>query len=205
MTAARVAAMVGAVLAVTACSGHSRSAVVSSVSAAISTPLPYAGAPHVQNPLPRIVLSGDPCTDALTPERVQAAIGVVVPGEREDLPELGPACAWSNHDTGGAVGVAYTLNTHQGLSAVYANTRPRSQVWREVPPIQGFPAVAYSAPGAIDFCQASVGLADDYSLDISLSLGETKRHSADACSLVAQVADLAVTTLKEHARSQPPP
>jgi hypothetical protein len=176
--------------------------------------VPVAGAPKVPNPLPdaRSVLAGDPCTDSMTPERLVAAIGVVVPGKREDLAPLGPACGWFNRDTGGAIGVSYTLNTHVGISGVYENTRPQSGVFRELPPVRGFPAVIYSGSkgdtGPFAFCQATVALTDRISLDISLSLGTSKSVSlrtqkskiADACELVPQIADMAVQSLLEHAR-----
>ncbi|MEV5721756.1 DUF3558 domain-containing protein [Amycolatopsis mediterranei] len=172
---------------------------------AASSSLPYAGAPKVPDPLPSSVLSGDPCADALTHEQVVAAVGVDVPGKRGDLAPIGPGCTWFNRDTGGAVGVSYTINTHVGLSGVYANTQPQSAVWKELPPVQGFPAVAYAGNngGAIpeDFCQASIGLADSFSVDVSLTLGSNKRHTEDACSLITQIADMTVTTLKAKADS----
>ncbi|MDQ7809367.1 DUF3558 domain-containing protein [Amycolatopsis sp. A133] len=172
---------------------------------ASSSGLPYAGAPKVPDPLPISVLSGDPCVDALTPQQVVAAVGVEVPGKRGDLSQIGPACTWFNRDTGGAVGVSYTVNTHVGLSGVYANTQPQSAVWKELPPVQGFPVVAHagSKGGAIPegFCQASIGLADSFSIDVSLTLGSSKKHTEDACSLITQIADMTVTTLKAKAGS----
>ncbi|MER6791680.1 DUF3558 domain-containing protein [Amycolatopsis mediterranei] len=172
---------------------------------AVSSALPYAGAPKVPDPLPVSVLSGDPCADALTHEQVVAAVGVDVPGKRGDLAQIGPGCTWFNRDTGGAVGVSYTINTHVGLSGVYANTQPQSAVWKELPPVQGFPAVAYAGNngGAVPegFCQASIGLADSFSVDVSLTLGSSKRHTEDACSLITQIADMTVTTLKAKAGS----
>ncbi|WP_370964808.1 DUF3558 domain-containing protein [Amycolatopsis sp. cg9] len=167
--------------------------------------LPFAGAPKVTDPLPRSVLSGDPCTDALTPTQIVTAVGAQITGKREDLAQVGPACGWFNPDTGGAVGVSYTLNIHTGLSAEYANTRPKSALWKELPPIQGFPAIAHAGTKAtgipIGFCQASIGLADDLSIDVSLTLGASKRDTADACGLVPQIADMAVTTLRAKAGS----
>lgn len=167
--------------------------------------LPYAGAPRVNDPLPASVLSGDPCTDALTPHQVAAALGAEVPGKREDLVETGPACAWSNHDTGGAVGVSYTVNTHVGLSGVYAGTRYKALIWKVLPDVQGFPAVAHAGQQGEElptgFCQASIGLADDLSIDVSLTLGSSKKYTEDACGLVPQIADMAVTTLRAKAGS----
>jgi hypothetical protein len=197
---------------VTACSGQGGSGTTlgtalpaSSWQNASSARLPYAGAPKVPDPLPSSVLSGDPCKDALTPQQVATAIGVDVAGQREDLPQVGPACAWTNAETGGAVGVSYTVNTHVGLSGVYANTQPKAALWRELPAIQGFPAVAHAGKKGdelpIGFCQASVGLADSFSIDVSLNLGESKKHTQDACSLISQIADMTVSTLRAKAGS----
>lgn len=172
---------------------------------ASSPGLPYAGAPKVADPLPASVLSGDPCADALTREQVVAAVGIDVPGRREDLAPIGPACAWVNLGSGGAVGVSYTVNTHAGLSGVYANTRPKSAVWRELPAVQGFPAVAHAGDKGgeipIGYCQASIGLADSFSIDVSLTLGESKKKTEDACSLITRIADMTVTTLRAKAGS----
>ncbi|MEV6639716.1 DUF3558 family protein [Amycolatopsis sp. NPDC051371] len=172
---------------------------------ASSSSVPFGGAPAVTNPLPQTVLDGDPGTEASTPDQVEAAIGVLVSGEREDLPQVGPACAWTNHSTGGAVGVSYDLNTHTGLSSVYANTQPKSVIWRPLPPVQGFPAVAHTgARGQTpprEFCQASIGLADTYAVNISLHLGDSKRGNVDPCGEpLQQICDLVITTLRAKGR-----
>lgn len=168
----------------------------SPVAAATDQELPYGGAPAVRDPMSLGKLAGDPCTEALTPEQVVAALGVPAVGKRQDLDVIGPACGWFSRDTGGAVGVSYTLKTHAGLSGVYENTRPQSAIWRVLPDVQGFPAVAHTDDRSGAFCQASVGLRDDTSIDISLTLGESKKGKADACILVAEIADMTVTTLK---------
>src|SRR3954468_7758543 len=115
---AGIAALGCVALLVTGCSGGtpatnptptSASAPGSSSSA---TTLPFAGAPKVANPLPASVLSGDPCTDALTPEQVKTAIGVEVQGKRKDVAALGPYCSWFNPASLGRVAVSFTINTH---------------------------------------------------------------------------------------------
>jgi hypothetical protein len=205
----RLGATAAALMLSAACAapGHGSHAVPTAASMTSSVPpsVPFGGAPAVSNPLPATVLDGDPCTEALTPDQVETAIGVRVPGEREDLPQIGPACAWTNHATSGAVSVSYDLNTHTGLSSVYANTQPKSAIWRPLPPVQGFPAVA--AAGVIgnqpplDFCQASIGLADTYTVDISLHLGDSKRGHVDPCGPpLRRICDLVITTLRAQGR-----
>ncbi|MEV7043951.1 DUF3558 domain-containing protein [Amycolatopsis sp. NPDC051061] len=204
----RLGAATAAVLACAACASPvavPHTALTADPAAPATSSVPFGGAPVVLHPLPPTVLEGDPCTEALTPDQVETAIGVRVPGEREDLPEVGPACAWTNHSTFGAVGVSYDLTTHTGLSSVYANTQPKSTIWRPLPPVQGFPAVAHA--GVIGdtpprgFCQASIGLADTYAVDISLHLGDSKRGNTDPCGEpLQQICDLVITTLRAKGR-----
>ncbi|MGH3623690.1 MAG: DUF3558 domain-containing protein [Sciscionella sp.] len=159
--------------------------------------LPHSGAPSVRDPLPASVLVGNPCEEALTATQVEVALGEVVVGEPDTI-STGPTCDWGRAETGAAIHVGYVTETHQGLSAVYANTRPQSRVWRPLPPIQGFPAVAH-AGGAQGYCAVSVGLANDLSVDISGFLGYEKEGKVDPCDAVAQLADMVVTTLRKKA------
>ncbi|VVJ22662.1 Uncharacterised protein [Amycolatopsis camponoti] len=199
----RLGVAAAATLACAACA--SPAPLPQTVPAESSPSVPYGGAPAVTAPLPATVLDGDPCTDALTPDQVETATGVRVPGTREDLAAVGPACTWSNHTTGGTVSVSYTRNTHTGLSGVYTNTQPQSAIWRPLPPVQGLPAVANASTRGqtppIGFCQASVGLTDTLSVDISLHLGSSKRGIADPCGdPLQQICDLVITTLRAKGR-----
>ncbi|WP_255638590.1 DUF3558 family protein [Amycolatopsis sp. DSM 110486] len=100
------------------------------------------------------------------------------------------------------MGISYTTQVHDGLSAVYANTKPRASLWKELPTIQGFPAVSDVAVGAEaekDFCEVSVGIRDDLTVDVSLNLGSTKVGKAAPCDVGAQIADLLVTNLRRRA------
>lgn len=142
-------------------------------SSAAAAALPHSGAPKVEHPLPESVLSGQPCEGALTSNQLTQIFGMVPQGKPDTLPGLGPDCKWDNTDSGAGAAVSYTTLTHQGLSAVYQNTKPQAKVWRELPPIQGFPAVASSALESgtqTGLCQVSVGIADDLSFDAVLIL-----------------------------------
>jgi hypothetical protein len=160
--------------------------------------LPFAGAPKVSNPLPASVLAGDPCADALTPEQITQALGAQVQGESNAINRIGPSCEWFNRDTTGKVTVTYVTETHVGLSGVYQNSRPGDSSWKELPLIQGFPAVAHNK--VTSSCQVSVGLADDLSIDVTTHLGSSKGGGqSDPCEVAPQVANLVVTTLKKKA------
>ncbi|MEV0065816.1 DUF3558 domain-containing protein [Amycolatopsis sp. NPDC050768] len=161
--------------------------------------LPHDGAPKVEHPLPASVLSGDPCQDALTSDQLKQILGSAPQGKRDDNAALGRACNW---DADAGVGVGYDTQTHEGLSGVYANTKPQASVWHELKPIQGFPAAAHSSEkqgAAQEFCQVSVGIRDDLSFDASLYLSQANIGVADPCELAARVADMVVTNLRQKA------
>ena len=189
------------------CSGDSRPAPAAGEStgglaAAESTgeALPHSGAPKVANPLPASVLDGGPCA-ALDAGQIARALGAAVAGRPVQEP-TGPSCDWSNHETGGMIGVGFVTETHQGLSGPYGNTKPKAVVWRELPPVQGFPAVAHVTPsgGPPDvFCAVSVGIADDLSFDAAGFVSRERRGKVDPCDAVSQLADLVVTTLRRKA------
>nr|WP_091304909.1 DUF3558 domain-containing protein [Amycolatopsis tolypomycina] len=164
--------------------------------------LPYAGAPDVSNPLPASVVAGDPCTDALTPAQVKEALGVEVTGQPGTAPGLGRKCDWANPDTTAVVTVFFITETHQGLSDLYANTKPQAKVWNVLPDIQGYPAVAYLSADGGDpkrTCGVSVGLANDVAIDVELALSRAKIGTVDPCSVAPKAADAVVTTLRQKA------
>jgi hypothetical protein len=168
---------------------------------AVTAALPHSGAPKVANPLPAPVFAGDPCTDALTPEQVKLALGVNTPGTAGQSP-LGRKCTWRNQANGSSAVVSYDTRTNEGLSGSYRNIKPHATIWRELPLIQGFPAVAAVTPDGgppDEFCQVSVGLADNLAVDISVLLSDTKKGTADPCEGAARVADMAVTNLRQKA------
>jgi hypothetical protein len=163
--------------------------------------LPHSGAPKVEHPLPESVLSGDPCQGALTPDQLQQILGTAPQGEPDSTAGLGPSCDWH---ADASVSVSYVTQDHQGLSAVYKNTKPQAAVWRVLPLIQGFPAVGYvdkAGANSGDICQVGVGVADDLSFGATLQLSLAKKGSADPCDLAARVADMVVTNLRQKAGS----
>ncbi|MGW7538867.1 DUF3558 domain-containing protein [Amycolatopsis sp. NPDC054798] len=202
---ARLLVAVGAVVTAAGCSGGDVPAPpASSTPSAAAASLPYAGAPKVDRPLPSSVLSGDPCQNALTAGQLKEILGATDPPKSENLPATGPACRWDHPDSGAGLNVFYDIRTHQGLSSVYQNTKPKTTTWRPLPPIQGFPAVAYSiypGGGVDDSCDVSVGIADDYTVDAALTLGQSKAGKADPCELTAKVAEMVVANLRQRAGS----
>ncbi|WUL65490.1 DUF3558 domain-containing protein [Amycolatopsis sp. NBC_00345] len=204
-----MAVIVSAVFLVAGCSGSDTPGVPSPASQAPSSSAPpasqtppYAGAPKVASPLPSTVLSGSAC-DALTPDQVKVNIGMTVAGEPDHLPGIGQKCTWANPQSGGQIAVFYVTEPKTGLSGNYANTRPQMAVWKELPLIQGFPAVAYSDNGKPNpsYCAVSVGITDTLSIDVHVDLSDQKAGKIDACTIAPETANDVVTTLKQKAGS----
>ncbi|MFD2495112.1 DUF3558 domain-containing protein [Amycolatopsis jiangsuensis] len=194
--------MVATVVLGAGCSGTPAATPTSSPPSPTSETLPHSGAPKVEHPLPASVLSGDPCQGALTPEQLKQIFGTVPNGTPDATAGLGPNCDWQA-DAG--VSVGYVTQDHQGLSAVYRNSKPQTSVWRELPLIQGFPAVGYidkAGAASGDICTVSVGVADDLSFDVALTLSQAKKNArADPCEPATRVADMVVTNLRQKAGS----
>ena len=173
-----------------------------SSSASAGNSVPYAGAPKVTNPLPVSVLSSDPCATALTADQTKTIFGEVESGARSDSGTLGPTCRWTNPDTGALVLVTY-ISAHDGLSAVYQNTKPQAIVWNETS-VQGFPAAAHltNSSGPKDqFCTVSVGVTDTASVDIGLTISRAKVGRSDPCTVDLQIADMVIGNLQHKAGS----
>ncbi|GAA3554179.1 DUF3558 domain-containing protein [Amycolatopsis ultiminotia] len=205
-TLTTVLSTAAAVSVIAGCSGGSTAAPASTPQAPSSTAaaLPHSGAPKVEHPLPSSVLSGQPCQEALTSGQLTEILGMVPQGKPDTLPGIGSKCDWSNLDSGAGVTIYYGTLTHQGLSAVYQNTKPQAKVWKELPPIQGFPAVAHSTFSSgtdTGFCAVTVGVSDELTVDASLTLSDAKQGKADPCELTARVADMVVTNLRQKAGS----
>ncbi|MGV9294469.1 DUF3558 domain-containing protein [Amycolatopsis sp. NPDC003676] len=167
-------------------------------SAPSSPSLPYGGAPKVDNPLPDTVFADGPC-QALTADQLSFQLGSAVAGKPDN--SAAPSCDWISPDTHARIGLSFFGKNNDGLSNVYANVRPQMKRFDVLPPIQGFPAVAYSTqPGPItNSCDVNVGVTDQLSFMVEAAPGETKLNKIDPCPLAVSVAGNVITTLKQKA------
>ncbi|GAA1254244.1 DUF3558 domain-containing protein [Prauserella halophila] len=162
--------------------------------------LPHSGAPAVTNPLPKSTLNGDPCADALTGGQAEELLGEGVSAERDDLEEIGVGCYWSNQDTRASFSLRYATAGGDGLSADYANAKPKMALFNEVDQVEGFPAVQYKESTDDLMCTTSVGLADEYSLISTLSVGTNGAEEGDdPCEAGRMVMERVVGNLKAKA------
>ncbi|EHK87353.1 DUF3558 domain-containing protein [Saccharomonospora azurea] len=156
--------------------------------------LPHSGAPAVTEPLPVSALPQDPCR-TFTRDQLVEALGEDAPeGERDDI-ETGPWCSWQDSETGAAIFVNYAVTTREGLSGLYRNVKPVAAVWREIPSIGGFPAVAFQVTGEEVSCSVNVGLDDEYTVGVAVAPG--RERGGDACALSERLAETATANLRE--------
>jgi hypothetical protein len=186
----------------TASTGEPRPAVEPSVPASrASAPsgtdsLPSDGAPKVDNPLDTTRFQQDPCL-ALTPAQLRL-LNVGPAGEPDDA-ALGNACDWRNSETRGFAEIAFLERIPRGLSAAYkANNDGDWAFFVERPAIEGYPAVAY---GGIDLrdsgeCSVLVGVSDKLIFESAVRLSEGNVGRTDPCDKAAEVAGMALQTMK---------
>ncbi|UOZ08970.1 DUF3558 domain-containing protein [Amycolatopsis sp. WQ 127309] len=184
------------------CNGEHGTATPAPTSSA-TTPgsdVPDSGAPAVANPLPDQVLAGSPCDTALTAAQVSDFLGDTGPGKTEDA-ELGPLCQWdSTSGSGAGLTVGYDTKSDQGLSLAYKNTKPKSSLWKELSPVQEYPAIAYGDTSDKRLCNVVVGVTDKLTYGVTLILGDrAAADGKDACEISRSVADLVLTNLKARA------
>lgn len=202
--AMQCAVVVGAIaVSVVGCSEQKKPSSPSSVpSSPQAESLPHSGAPKVLNPLPASAIGGDPC-QSMTADQLKDALGQIQRTKPDTNSVVGPGCIWSNLDTDANLAVGYNSGDHSGLSGWYENTKPQAVVWKELT-VQGFPAVAHVTPSGgdpKDFCQISVGINDQQTVDVTVGLGDSKKGNTDPCQVTAHAADVVVANLRQKVGS----
>jgi hypothetical protein len=163
--------------------------------------LPFAGAPKVDNPLDTSRYEQDPC-QALTPDQAQS-LNLPPTGTINNDVALGIGCDWINKETQGDVSLAFLVDDARGLSPEYkSNNDGEWKFFEELPKIEGYPAIARSSSDNTrdsGFCTVVVGVADDMAFVSSLQLSQANIGQKDPCEVAAQVAGLALETMKAGA------
>jgi uncharacterized protein DUF3558 len=159
--------------------------------------LPFAGAPKVDDPLDTKRFQSDPC-QALTGDQVRSLAMAPTGKLRKDAP-LGRACTWTNPDTGAEVEVHFLDKDPRGLSAQY-QTRDRYAYFDELPPIEGYPAIAADVADdrSNGLCTVSVGASDETTFIVPIRLSQVNIGTKDPCDVAAMVAGMALQTMKKN-------
>jgi hypothetical protein len=159
--------------------------------------LPYAGAPKVENPLDTAQFQQDPCR-ALTATQADD-LNVRFPGEPDDGP-LGRTCGFRGRSDERALIDVRSLDKYPyGLSATYqAEEDGKWAHFAELPPIEGYPAVAYDGveQRATGGCVVDVGTSDEVVFEVSLQLSTDNIGKKEPCETAAMVAGKVLQTMK---------
>jgi hypothetical protein len=161
--------------------------------------LPYAGAPRVSDPLPASVMERDPCT-VLTPDQIAGLFAKPPTGEPDDT-GIANTCSWGDSRKGSLVVIQMLYAARHGLSQFYVN-EDNNDLWMPLEPVQGYPVVAYSPIDTRETsgdCSVVVGIADNMVFQTGINVSDARLGEDDPCDAARQVADLAVTTLKQGA------
>lgn len=197
-------------LVVTGCTptseGEPAPATTSEVSTANSTAppsseeddLPSDGAPKVDNPLDTTRFQEDPCS-TLTASQAEKELNLPPSGKPEDI-ALGKGCQWLNSNTRGMVRIGFLTGNDRGLSGFYsANERGEYPYFSELPPIEGFPAIASDVEDRRPQgrCIVVVGVTDQLTVQVILQLSQANIGSREPCEFAAEVAGKALRTMKD--------
>lgn len=156
--------------------------------------LPHSGAPNVADPLDISRYVDDPCL-ALTADQAEQ-LSLPHPGEPDETP-LGKACSWVNRDSFLSLDLSILNENPTGLSSFYhANDHGKYEFFEPLPPIEGFPAVAYDVLDERDSgrCPIAVGVANDLAFEAALQLGTN--DTKDACTEGTAAVALVLRTMK---------
>jgi hypothetical protein len=159
--------------------------------------LPGNGVPQVEHPLDTSRFQEDPCTSLTAQQALE--LNVPASGEKQKI-LYGVGCEWRNPETRGRIQIGFLGEIHRGLTGVYdANGRGEYPYFDELPDIEGYPAIA----GDIEdrrprgICVVSVGVTDQLLMDVYLTLPEANIGRKDPCGVAADVAGMALQTMKK--------
>ena len=159
--------------------------------------LPTDGAPTVPDPLDTSTFQEEPCRSLTSAQSQELNVGTAGK-QSEDV--LGNACEWSNAETHGAAIISFLDKDPRGLSALYkADKAGKWAYFEELSPIEGFPAIARAVADdrADGTCSIVVGTSDEIAFDVSLVLSLANRGKKDSCDVAAQVAGMALQTMRQ--------
>ena len=158
--------------------------------------LPSHGAPKVQNPLDTTAFHQQPCR-VLTADQLPP-LGFDAPGEQNGGVGA-PLCRWRNGSTGASLGMQFELANSGGLSTLYER-RGERDLFLELPPIEGYPAVVANARDSRNtegLCTVVVGVTDSLEFSAQGVVSRAKRGQIDPCEPTQLAAKLMLQTLKK--------
>lgn len=161
--------------------------------------LPTNGAPKVDNPLDTTRYQDDPCATLTASQATD--LNLPATGERTSVAR-GVGCEWENPDIRGSVLIGFLTGIHSGLSSAYAtNEAGDFAYFVPLPEINGYPAVAADIEDrrSRGICTIAVGVTDKLVSQVTVHLSTANVDQKDPCEVTADVADMALQTMKAGA------
>lgn len=108
------------------------------------------------------------------------------------------AAIGSIHKRAAKARINFLVDDPRGLSPEYdANRKGKWEFFEELPDIEGYPAITRGTDLREDgSCTAVVGVADDLAFELIVQLSLTNIGKRDPCEVAAEVAGLALQTMK---------
>ncbi|GAB3510434.1 DUF3558 domain-containing protein [Amycolatopsis cihanbeyliensis] len=159
---------------------------------------PRNGAPAVDTPLDLSHFLRSPC-DALTSAQITDYFGAGTSAKPDLDTPVGPECSWSSDDLHrGSVAVVFP-HLNQSLPVLYGK-RSTFAYFEELPPADGYPAVATSS---LDLrpegrCSVVVGVGGEATVDLTLKLSKPRVGKLDPCEAGHEAASAVIGNIKER-------
>ncbi|SFA78664.1 Protein of unknown function [Amycolatopsis marina] len=160
------------------------------------------GTPTVENPLDTSSIDAKPC-DVATPEQMNQLPGTVSESKTEDTALKSQSCAWffDDEDQFSLGTVRAGTNLEGGANGLRTYYKAQAQgtltVFKELPPVQGYPAVAYEQGGEREGkCAMAVGVRDDRAYTLTVSLRKDHPNYSDPCTIGTKISEFAIEYLQ---------
>jgi hypothetical protein len=159
--------------------------------------LPGFGAPKVKKPLTDTTQFAEKPCSMLTPAQVED-LGLPSSGQQKETVN-GLVCEWFNQDTRGQINTGFLTKNPYGLTGAYAaNERGELAYFTELPPIEGYPAVASDGddrrPEGI--CPVAVGVTDELVFHVDTYLSAANVGKKDPCEVGVKIAGIVLRNMK---------
>ncbi|NBH11854.1 DUF3558 domain-containing protein [Amycolatopsis sp. SID8362] len=178
-------------------SGHTPS---QSISPDSTDNVPGPGVPKVEKPIDIAHFKQTPC-DALTAPEVTELLGSGVTPKPEVAGTAGPQCRWDSPRVSQAgVGVIFTSVDKRGITRVYEAQGKEYPFFKPLPPVDGYPIVAYDASGdqtSHGNCTVALGTSNEQTVDIDVTLSEENVGKKDPCAAAHDVAAQILNNLRK--------
>jgi hypothetical protein len=154
-------------------------------------------APKVSQPLTNTApYVTDPCS-ALPTSEIEK-VGGKVKGTSIAESIVGKSCQWTFDGSTGNVSGGFYAGNKRGLNSLYLeNQAGRLSTFQPHAPVEGYPAVVYSAGDeGTGSCALAVGVRDDLTYTVNTQLRTGNPALSDPCKMAEQIAAAEITRLK---------